>query len=122
MTTALIAEDEPLLAQALRAELARAWPELQVLELAVDAGRLLVELGDRRQGRVEGPVEDHGPDVGGKQLGVLGAGQPEPSTVAVHEPNQGSDQDDDIDEVEHFQRINARDGISAKYARGRFCR
>ena len=36
MTTALIAEDEPLLAQALRAELARAWPELQVLELAVD--------------------------------------------------------------------------------------
>ena len=36
MTTALIAEDEPLLAQALRAELARAWPELQVLESAVD--------------------------------------------------------------------------------------
>lgn len=36
MTTALIAEDEPLLAQALRAELARAWPELQQLEPAVD--------------------------------------------------------------------------------------
>jgi DNA-binding LytR/AlgR family response regulator len=36
MTTALIAEDEPLLAQALRAELARAWPELQLLETAVD--------------------------------------------------------------------------------------
>jgi len=36
MTTALIAEDEPLLAQALRAALARAWPELQVLETAVD--------------------------------------------------------------------------------------
>jgi DNA-binding LytR/AlgR family response regulator len=36
MTTALIAEDEPLLAQALRAELARAWPELQLLEAAVD--------------------------------------------------------------------------------------
>ena len=36
MTTALIAEDEPLLAQALRVELARAWPELQVLEPAVD--------------------------------------------------------------------------------------
>jgi hypothetical protein len=31
MPTALIAEDEPLLAQALQAELARAWPELQVL-------------------------------------------------------------------------------------------
>jgi DNA-binding LytR/AlgR family response regulator len=36
MTTALIAEDEPLLAQALRAELARAWPELQLLDSAVD--------------------------------------------------------------------------------------
>ena len=36
MTTALIAEDEPLLAQALRAELARAWPDLQLLESAVD--------------------------------------------------------------------------------------
>ena len=36
MTTALIAEDEPLLAQALRAELARAWPDLQLLEPAVD--------------------------------------------------------------------------------------
>jgi len=36
MTTALIAEDEPLLAQALRSELARAWPGLQVAEPAVD--------------------------------------------------------------------------------------
>ena len=36
MTTALIAEDEPLLAQALRAELGRAWPELQLIESAVD--------------------------------------------------------------------------------------
>ena len=36
MTTALIAEDEPLLAQALRAELARAWPELELQETAVD--------------------------------------------------------------------------------------
>ena len=36
MTTALIAEDELLLAQALRAELARAWPELQLLEPAID--------------------------------------------------------------------------------------
>lgn len=34
--TALIAEDEPLLAQALQAELARAWPELQVVDLAAD--------------------------------------------------------------------------------------
>ncbi|HSI52229.1 MAG TPA: LytTR family DNA-binding domain-containing protein [Ideonella sp.] len=34
--TALIAEDEPLLAQALAAELARAWPELQLLPPAID--------------------------------------------------------------------------------------
>lgn len=34
--TALIAEDEPLLAQALQAELARAWPELQVLRTVGD--------------------------------------------------------------------------------------
>ncbi|MCG2594052.1 LytTR family DNA-binding domain-containing protein [Ramlibacter sp. XY19] len=34
--TALIAEDEPLLAQALQLELARAWPELQVLEAVGD--------------------------------------------------------------------------------------
>lgn len=34
--TALIAEDEPLLAQALRAELQAAWPELQVLATVVD--------------------------------------------------------------------------------------
>ena len=34
--TALIAEDEPLLAQALQAELARAWPELKVMSLARD--------------------------------------------------------------------------------------
>lgn len=36
MATALIAEDEPLLAQALQAELARAWPELQVLRTVGD--------------------------------------------------------------------------------------
>ncbi len=34
--TALIAEDEPLLAQALRAELARAWPELKLLATVGD--------------------------------------------------------------------------------------
>jgi DNA-binding LytR/AlgR family response regulator len=36
MTTALIAEDEPLLAQALQAELARAWPDLQVVATVGD--------------------------------------------------------------------------------------
>ncbi|MBQ0935684.1 LytR/AlgR family response regulator transcription factor [Ideonella paludis] len=34
--TALIAEDEPLLARALQTELARAWPELRVVALAQD--------------------------------------------------------------------------------------
>ncbi|RTQ31339.1 response regulator transcription factor [Variovorax gossypii] len=34
--TALIAEDEPLLAQALKAELASAWPELQIVATAGD--------------------------------------------------------------------------------------
>lgn len=34
--TALIAEDEPLLAQALQAELARAWPELSVVKVVGD--------------------------------------------------------------------------------------
>lgn len=36
--TALIAEDEPLLARALRAELAAAWPELNVADVATDGG------------------------------------------------------------------------------------
>jgi DNA-binding LytR/AlgR family response regulator len=40
--TALIAEDEPLLAQALHAELQRAWPELQVVALA-DDGEAAIE-------------------------------------------------------------------------------
>jgi DNA-binding LytR/AlgR family response regulator len=41
--TALIAEDEPLLAQALRAELAAAWPELQVLATVGDGRGALRE-------------------------------------------------------------------------------
>jgi DNA-binding LytR/AlgR family response regulator len=40
--TALIAEDEPLLAEALRADLAKLWPELQVVALAGD-GQQAVE-------------------------------------------------------------------------------
>jgi hypothetical protein len=39
--TALIAEDEPLLAQALQTELAKAWPELRVLA-SVGDGRSAV--------------------------------------------------------------------------------
>jgi DNA-binding LytR/AlgR family response regulator len=41
--TALIAEDEPLLAQALQAELARAWPGLRVLATAPDGDSAIEE-------------------------------------------------------------------------------
>jgi DNA-binding LytR/AlgR family response regulator len=41
MTTALIAEDEPLLAAALQADLARLWPQLQVVAQAGDGHRAL---------------------------------------------------------------------------------
>ncbi len=37
--TALIAEDEPLLAAALAAELARAWPELRIVATVGDGCR-----------------------------------------------------------------------------------
>jgi len=41
--TALIAEDEPLLAAALQAELARAWPELQVLAVVGDGASAVTQ-------------------------------------------------------------------------------
>ncbi|RYF40770.1 MAG: response regulator transcription factor [Comamonadaceae bacterium] len=41
--TALIAEDEPLLAQALQAELARAWPELRVLATVGDGASAVAQ-------------------------------------------------------------------------------
>lgn len=41
--TALIAEDEPLLAQALRAELARAWPALEVVATAGDGASAVAQ-------------------------------------------------------------------------------
>ena len=43
ITTALIAEDEPLLAAALKAELARAWPELQVVATAGDGASAVAQ-------------------------------------------------------------------------------
>jgi DNA-binding LytR/AlgR family response regulator len=43
MTTALIAEDEPLLAQALQAELARAWPELRVVASVGDGASAVTQ-------------------------------------------------------------------------------
>ena len=41
MSTALIAEDEPLLAEHLRSELARLWPELELLGIARDGQQAL---------------------------------------------------------------------------------
>jgi DNA-binding LytR/AlgR family response regulator len=41
--TALIAEDEPLLAQALQAELAKAWPELKVLSTVGDGASAVTQ-------------------------------------------------------------------------------
>jgi DNA-binding LytR/AlgR family response regulator len=41
--TALIAEDEPLLAQALQAELARAWPELQIVATVGDGASAVAQ-------------------------------------------------------------------------------
>ena len=41
--TALIAEDEPLLAAALQAELAHAWPELQVLAVVGDGASAVTQ-------------------------------------------------------------------------------
>ena len=47
MITALIADDEPHLAQYLKAQLAHAWPELQIVKTAangVEAARAIAEL------------------------------------------------------------------------------
>ena len=46
--TALIAEDEPLLAAALQAELARAWPELQVLAVVGDGASAVAQALERK--------------------------------------------------------------------------
>jgi DNA-binding LytR/AlgR family response regulator len=47
MTTALIADDEPHLAQYLKAQLAQAWPELQIVRIAahgIEAAQAIAEL------------------------------------------------------------------------------
>src|SRR5450830_312022 len=46
--TALIAEDEPLLARALQAELARAWPALQVLAVVGDGASAVTQALQRQ--------------------------------------------------------------------------
>ena len=43
MVTALIAEDEPLLAAALKAELARAWPELSIVAIVGDGASAVAQ-------------------------------------------------------------------------------
>jgi DNA-binding LytR/AlgR family response regulator len=43
MTTALIAEDEPLLAAALQTELARAWPDLQIVSTVGDGASAVAQ-------------------------------------------------------------------------------
>ncbi|WBY01433.1 LytTR family DNA-binding domain-containing protein [Ramlibacter tataouinensis] len=48
--TALIAEDEPLLAQALQAELARAWPELRIVAVVGDGASAVREALAQRPG------------------------------------------------------------------------
>ncbi|MDI3381329.1 LytR/AlgR family response regulator transcription factor [Xenophilus aerolatus] len=48
MPTALIAEDEPLLAQALKAELAQAWPALQIVATVGDGASAVREALARR--------------------------------------------------------------------------
>jgi DNA-binding LytR/AlgR family response regulator len=51
MTTALIAEDEPLLAAEIREELARLWPELEICAIVNDGHEALHEI-DRHQPQV----------------------------------------------------------------------
>ncbi len=48
--TALIAEDEPLLAQALQAELAQAWPDLRIVAVVGDGAAAVREALARRPG------------------------------------------------------------------------
>ena len=48
MTTALIAEDEPLLAAEIREELGRLWPELVICAMAHDGHEALREIDRHR--------------------------------------------------------------------------
>jgi DNA-binding LytR/AlgR family response regulator len=48
MPTCIIADDEPLLAQSLQAELAQCWPELQVLNVAANGKAALAAINEYR--------------------------------------------------------------------------
>jgi DNA-binding LytR/AlgR family response regulator len=73
MTTALIAEDEPLLGEEIREELARAWPELQVLAIAAD-GHEALQAMERWQPQVLW-LDVQLPGLTGLELARLSAGR-----------------------------------------------
>ena len=47
----------------------------ELLQLGVEGRGLLSDLSQGRKGRIEYAVEDHGPDVGRKEIGVGGSQQ-----------------------------------------------
>lgn len=82
--TALIAEDEPLLAQSLRQELARQWPTLEVVALAGDGRTALA------QALAQGPdvcfLDIRMPELGGLDLArALAEDWPDPGQPGVRE-------------------------------------
>lgn len=81
--TALIADDEPLLAQALQAELAAVWPALQVLAVAANGQQALAQL-------FKTPVDIAFLDIRMPGLTGLEVGQSIASTWADKAATQGS--------------------------------
>lgn len=84
--TAVIAEDEPLLAQALQAELARAWPELRVLQTFGDGAAAVDAALAHRPGVLFFDIRM--PGLGGLEAAAeladaWPAGQPFPALVFV---------------------------------------
>jgi DNA-binding LytR/AlgR family response regulator len=84
--TALIAEDEPLLAQALSKQLQRHWPELQLLPVATDGGQAveaaLAELPDVLFMDIQMPVKN-GLDAAEQVMDQWPASHPLPLLVFV---------------------------------------
>jgi DNA-binding LytR/AlgR family response regulator len=84
--TALIAEDEPILAQALSKQLQRHWPELQLLPVATDGGQAvdtaLAELPDVLFMDIQMPVKN-GLDAAEQVMDQWPASHPLPLLVFV---------------------------------------
>lgn len=84
--TALIAEDEPLLAQALSKQLQRHWPELRLLPVATDGGQAvdtaLAELPDMLFMDIQMPVKN-GLDAAEQVMDQWPASHPLPLLVFV---------------------------------------